>query len=284
MCLLIALWQVVEGAPLIIAANRDERYGRPATAITVLRAAPRMLGGRDLLAGGTWLAVNESGLVAGLTNRPAPQGRDLAKQSRGELPIALAAHADAAAAAAWAGASISPADYNPCWLLAGDRDSLHYLDITHGPRPAVRRLAPGIHVLENEPLHSESAKAAHVGLLVEQAISASHPAAPDLTRLAGALAAILRDHTTPAGASPGRPVLTSAACVHGEDYGTRSAMIVTVPSAGRPQILVADGPPCQAPMRPADDLWAVPPAELAGHGELTGRRDNREPGMSGSQR
>ena len=37
MCLLIALFQVVPSAPLIVAANRDERYDRPAVPITTLR-------------------------------------------------------------------------------------------------------------------------------------------------------------------------------------------------------------------------------------------------------
>ena len=87
MCLLIALSGVVPGAPLIVAANRDEFYRRPAVTMTTLRDAdPRVLGGRDELAGGTWLAVNEHGVVAGLTNQPAPGGRDLTKRSRGELP------------------------------------------------------------------------------------------------------------------------------------------------------------------------------------------------------
>ena len=62
---------------------------RPAEAITVLRgAAPRILGGRDELAGGTWLAVNSAGVLAGLTNQPSAS-RDPAKRSRGELPLAV---------------------------------------------------------------------------------------------------------------------------------------------------------------------------------------------------
>ena len=33
---------------------------------------------------------NQHGVVAGLTNRPAPGGRDLSKRSRGELPLMAA--------------------------------------------------------------------------------------------------------------------------------------------------------------------------------------------------
>src|ERR1700721_53126 len=90
-CLLVVCSRVIPGFPLVVAANRDERLDRPASAITVLREnEPRILGGRDELAGGTWLAVNEYGVVAGLTNRPSALGRDPTRRSRGELPLVLA--------------------------------------------------------------------------------------------------------------------------------------------------------------------------------------------------
>jgi hypothetical protein len=45
--------------------------------------------------------------------------------------------------------------------------------------------------------------------------------------------------------------------VHTERYGTRSALIVTVPAAGLPRLRVADGPPCQAPLLDVTDRWAA---------------------------
>ena len=69
------MFQTVPGAPLIVAANRDELYERPSVAMTVLRqGGPRILGGRDELAGGTWLAVNEHAVVAALVNQPSAEG------------------------------------------------------------------------------------------------------------------------------------------------------------------------------------------------------------------
>src|SRR4051812_25845734 len=101
-------------APLIVGANRDELLERPAVPMTVLQdAGPRILGGRDELAGGTWLAVNEAGVVAGLTNRPLAGQRDPAKRSRGELPLALAGHHSAAAAVEAFQSAFRPADFNP---------------------------------------------------------------------------------------------------------------------------------------------------------------------------
>ncbi|HEY7147603.1 MAG TPA: NRDE family protein [Streptosporangiaceae bacterium] len=254
-CLLIVMFQVSPAGPLVVAANRDERYARPATAITVLReAGPRMLGGLDQLAGGTWLAVNEHGVVAGLTNLPSPAGRDPARRSRGELPVALASWPDAAAAAGWLAGHVDPARYNPCWLLAGDRESLFYLDLTGAGGPVARQLPAGIHILENAPLLPPSVKARHVaGLLAAAgAATAADPAGP--------LAGVLRDHT-PVPAGPGgsaRAAGLSAACVHAGEYGTRSAMIVTVGPAGPPRVLVADGPPCTAPFTDVTALWDAP--------------------------
>src|SRR5262245_12365665 len=66
MCLLIVQSRVHRDAPLVVAANRDELLARPAISMTVLE--PGIVGGRDLLAGGTWLALNRQGVFAGLTN------------------------------------------------------------------------------------------------------------------------------------------------------------------------------------------------------------------------
>ncbi len=260
MCLLIVLFQEVPDAPLIVAANRDERYDRPAEVMTVLRpGAPRILGGRDQLAGGTWLAVNEHGVVAGLTNQPSAAGRDPAKRSRGELPLAFAEYASASEAVNALQAKLRPGAYNPCWLLVGDRHALYSVGITGQDRPEVGQLGRGLHVLENAPLPARSDKAAFVRQLVARARLEQ----PD-QGAAGTIAAlehVLGSHE-PAVPAPrtddlGRvwPAELSAPCVHTEAYGTRSAMTVTVPLRGLPAVRVADGPPCEVPMHEVTGLW-----------------------------
>jgi uncharacterized protein with NRDE domain len=263
-CLLIALFQVVDDAPLIVAANRDEQFARPAVTMTVLRERdPRVLGGRDELAGGTWLAVNEHGVVAGLTNQPAPAGRDASKRSRGELPLAFTACRTAADAIREVIPELDPARYNPCWMLVGDRDALFSVGLAGGRQPAVTQLGPGRHVLENQPFGTPTAKTGQVAALVAQVPGAAGPAAA-----ADALAGVLSDHrlaaahpTSAAPPAPGatgrvRPAELSAACVHTPTYGTRSAMIITVAAGGPPQLRVADGPPCEVPFRDATGRWA----------------------------
>jgi uncharacterized protein with NRDE domain len=260
------MFGVVPDAPLIVAANRDERLDRPAVPMTVLRdREPRILGGRDKLAGGTWLAVNEYGVVAGLTNQPSAEGRDPTKRSRGELPLAFAAHRSAAEAVAAVRSEIDPAAYNPCWMLVGDREALFSIGISGGSEPAVERLGPGLHVLENAPLRSESAKADFVRALVTDALAGR--AADDGAGTITALETVLGNHE-PAVSQPrtdatGRvwPASLSAACVHADGYGTRSGMIVSVPASaadgGVPRVLVADGRPCEVPMQDMTGMWAA---------------------------
>ncbi len=258
MCLLIALFQLLPEAPLIIAANRDELYERPAVAMTVLRSQdPRILGGRDEQAGGTWLAVNEHGVVAGLTNQPSAAGRDPSKRSRGELPLAFAADRDAASAVS--AVTVNPADYNPCWMLVGDRHSLFSIGVSGGSKAEVEQLGPGLHILENAPLRARSAKA----VFVEGLVQAERAARPD-AGVAGtieALEAVLRIHQPavpePRADEAGRvwPPELSAPCVHTPTYGTRSAMTVSIPAHGRPVVRVADGPSCETSFRDMSGLW-----------------------------
>jgi uncharacterized protein with NRDE domain len=268
-CLLIALFQQIAGAPLIVAANRDERLDRPAVAMTVLREqGPRILGGRDELAGGTWLAVNSRGVVAGLTNQPSADGRDPAKRSRGELPLAFAGHTSAAEAVAAVTARLDPGQYNPCWMLIGDRQALFSVGIAGGARADVEELRPGLHVLENAPLRAQSAKADFVRGLIGRERGKSGPGPAGTV---AALEAVLRSNQ-PAVAEPrvddqGRtwPAEISAPCVHTPAYGTRSAMTVLVPSGGEPVVRVADGRPCATPFLDVSGLWTQRgSAEMAG--------------------
>jgi len=255
-CLLVVVFGLDPTAPLVVAANRDERLDRRATAMAVLDDGdPRILGGRDEEAGGTWLAVNSHGLVAGLTNRPLPDGRDPARRTRGELPLALARHRSAAGAVEDFVGTVRPADYNPAWFLVGDRLSLFFVDLTDGDRPVAMPLAPGVHILENNPLGAPSSKVDHVRSLLGP--PTAERSGPDLMET---LRRALADHRTaaPGPAAPeGRRPETLAACVHTEAYGTRSSTLISVPTDPRaaPDVRYADGHPCTSPFLDAGPLW-----------------------------
>lgn len=227
MCILVAVSQVGE-APLVIAGNRDERLERPADAMVVLRDEPRTIGGRDHTAGGTWMAVNEHGVVAGLTNQPLPDGPDPAKRSRGELPLSLTGGRRATEVVE----AFRFGDHNPAWLLVGDRTSLFLLDTAE---ESVTELPPGVHVLENRALGASSAKVERIRALLPQGLEVA-----------------LADHAIPHEEDvPDEFRAYRATCVHTDEFGTRWSGIVTVPAVGRPVVRYADGPPCTTPFRAA---------------------------------
>ncbi len=260
MCLLTVLFNVHPEAPVVVAGNRDERYARPAKPLQALRpAAPRVLGGLDVLAGGTWLAVNEHGVFAGLTNRPAAGGRDPSRRSRGELPLLLAGHPDADEAVRALQEQIHCLEYNPCWLFVGDRQALYYIIIGGNDAPEISRLSTGVHVLENRPLDARSAK---VSMIRRALIPAATWVGSALT---GEFQSLLGSHEIPASdaklteENDPRPLQLSAACVHTAQYGTRSATLVVIPAASdaAPRVYYADGPPCTTPLQDASHLWSA---------------------------
>ena len=247
MCLLVVASRVIPGTPLLIGANRDEFIDRPSTSFTVLApSGPRILGGRDERVGGTWLAVNEHGVFAGLTNQPLPDGKDPTRRSRGELPMALAAHAGAPTARPTDFvAPLRPSDYNGSWLLVGDRHALFFIDFTGLVEPVAIPLPPGLHVLENRPLGVPSPKVDHV-----------HPTcwAPwpgdadrDVTTLGARWPIITcrRDARDRAGPMPGL-VLRPPRRATGP--GPPAWLATTRARHRHPAAMwVADGPPCTAP-------------------------------------
>ena len=248
MCLLVVASRVVTGEPLIVGANRDEVLDRPSTAVTVLDGGPpRILGGRDEVSGGTWLAVNEHGVCAGLTNQPLGDAKDPSKRSRGELPLELARHATASEAVMALLSAFHPVDYNGSWLLVGDRDELFFVDFTGSDDGTAIALPPGIYVLENRALGETSPKVD----LVRAALGTT----ADGEGLVEDFRRILTDHRIPDGDE--RP--NAANCVHLEGYGTRSSCIVRVPSGNAPpRLWVADGPPCTTSYDDVSALWALP--------------------------
>ena len=72
MCLIIFAYKVVPEVPLIVAANRDEWFNRPALPAGFWADHPHVVAGMDHQASGTWLGATRSGRFAALTNYRNP--------------------------------------------------------------------------------------------------------------------------------------------------------------------------------------------------------------------
>ena len=84
MCIIAWNWQPNSDNPLLLLANRDEFYDRPALAAHWWHGG-NLLAGKDLQGGGSWLGVNQHKKMAVLTNYRDPQSVRTDSHSRGEL-------------------------------------------------------------------------------------------------------------------------------------------------------------------------------------------------------
>jgi hypothetical protein len=84
MCILAIQYNLVPESPILVAANREEYYDRPAVPPSIQSGKPRILCGIDQQAGGTWLGVNQNGMFVAASNR-AKTIPSVAPRSRGVL-------------------------------------------------------------------------------------------------------------------------------------------------------------------------------------------------------
>jgi len=127
MCTLVLLRRPDHPWPLVLAANRDEMADRPSRPPG--RHWPELPGavaGLDVLAGGSWLGLNDRGVAAAALNRIGSLGPASGKRSRGELVLAALTHGSATAAAE-ALSGRPAADYRSFNLVVADAASAFWL-------------------------------------------------------------------------------------------------------------------------------------------------------------
>ena len=234
MCTILLAWRCLDDARYVLAANRDEMLSRPAAPPRRLCPSPPVFGGRDLLAGGTWLAVTARGRLAAVTNRRGAGDeaiRDPRRVSRGTIPLRILR----AAGTGEALARIRPADHNPFNLLVIDADAaIAGHGDGHATSMPVVTLAPGPHVLCVHDVDDTShAKEQRLGERLREVLAGRRSAAA----VAEAMVEILRSHISDGAAR-------DAACVHDGEYGTVSASLVGLDAAGGLLYRHAQGHPC----------------------------------------
>ena len=146
MCTLALLRRPSDPWPLILAANRDEmadRAWQPPGRWWDDR--PEVMAGRDDLAGGSWLGLNDTGVVAAILNRMGTLGPQAGKRSRGELVLEALDHADAVDAAE-ALSALKASSYRPFNMVVADNRDAFWLR-ADGRTMEVRPIAPGCHML-----------------------------------------------------------------------------------------------------------------------------------------
>jgi uncharacterized protein with NRDE domain len=264
MCTALVLNHVRSDYPLVLATNRDEFYARRSSGPLRLLDTPSTVGGRDLVAGGTWMGVTQQGLFVGVTNQRTARPPDRSRRSRGALVLEALALGETEAISALV-RGLDGREYNGFNLLWGDATQLY---VGYGREQqrevAIEPVPHGLHLLPNDRLDSpDFPKVARARSLLAPQLQADFPA------LLEALQSTLADRALPApaevdargsareqnlealraGTQLDREQLRqlAALCIHTPLYGTRCSSIVALQPGRVAHYLYADGPPDATP-------------------------------------
>lgn len=243
-CTLTISWQVFEEYPVLVAANRDERFDRPARSPRAIESERRIVAPTDEEAGGTWIGYNEDGLVGAITNRWVDA--DLAgERSRGLLVRDALDQRNATDACRTVERALDADEYDGFNLLVADENSAILIEYDGGP--TVHTLTPGIHVVMN------------VGHDTSYTIPSTRP---ELGEQQAENGRQLFEYLQPRPSEPAREWHERArdalgnhefgVCIHGDGFGTRSSSLIRIDSNGNGVYEFADGPPCKTSYETVD--------------------------------
>ena len=226
MCVAALAWHAHPRWRLVAIGNRDEYHARPAAPLARWDDGSGIVAGRDIVGGGTWLGVSETGRFALITNRRGFGDPDPVRRSRGELVSALLTGGE------------PPAElqaYNPFNLFSVRNDTLEYL--TNRPEALRTPLGHGIYGLSNGALDEPWPKTLALKAALTDWLNAS---GADLAPLF----AILASEDRPALGLPADEASDIAIeprdtppFIRGPVYGTRCSTVVTVDREGRGRIV-----------------------------------------------
>lgn len=245
MCTLVLARRPRHPWPLLLAANRDEMAGRPWTAPgRHWPDRPELVAGRDDLAGGSWLGVNDFGVVAAILNRLGTLGPQPGKRSRGELVLEALDHADAAEAAK-AFAHLDGRAWRPFNMVVADNRDAFWIRSDGSPRVGIHPIGEGVHMLTAQDLDDPSSPRIRSFL---PRFAAAMPPDPGTEDWDG-WKALLADP-----GSDGAGEEAAAMCFTRPDgFGTVSSSLIALSEMGAvipSRWLFAAGRPDRAPYRP----------------------------------
>lgn len=230
MCTLVILRRPRHDWPVIIGANRDEMKSRPWDAPDRhWPDRPDVIAGRDRLAGGSWLGMNDQGVVAGILNRANSLGPAADKRSRGELVLEALDHADAAEAAAALGALDGNA-YRPFNLVVADNRDAFWVRNSGSGQPHVAPVPEGLSMVTSQDIN-DAERSARVRVHLPRFQQAKAPAPDrgdwaDWERLMAS-----RDMEAPGALESAMAIVTEG------EFATTSSSLIALPASGRDGVL-----------------------------------------------
>ena len=245
MCTIVILNRPDTAWPILIAANRDEMLDRP----WLFPAAhwpdrPDIVAGQDELAGGSWLGMNASGVVAAVLNREGTLGPEAGKRSRGELVLDGLDYADALDAAE-ALSALDGRAYRPFNLVIADNRDAFLLTHRGGSTPvAIEPLPEGLSMVTARDRDDRSS--ARIRLYRQRFLAAPTPD-PGMDDWQGWEAILASREHEPDSGPGGAMFIDPAPDVGRGKFGTVSSSLIALPAIEKPEIRpiwrFASGPP-----------------------------------------
>jgi len=226
MCLLLLAFHAHRDRPWVLLGNRDEFHARATAAALAWTDAPEIIGGRDLEAGGTWLALNRNGRFAAVTNVRTGLARR-GPRSRGEL-VAGFVRGPAAPADFAAEVARLRNEYGPFNLIVGDNNTAAGASST---RAEAWHFAPGVHILSNGPPGSQWPKVRRLGdryaaLLQSENVDGNRwPADGELLDLLADTQAAPDAQLPDTGVGVELERILAPIFIRGQQYGTRASTL-----------------------------------------------------------
>jgi len=209
---------------------------------------PEVVAGRDDLAGGSWLGLNDHGVVAAMLNRHGTLGPEQGKRSRGELVLEALDHADAIEAAG-ALSELNPGAYRPFNMIVADSHDAVWLRHAGDGAVQARPLEDGLWMLTAREVNDPTDPRIAANLTRVRMLPAPVPDSPDgwdvWTAVQGRPAA------------PGAAAPSAGMCFAlPSGFATVSAAQIALPApaqgASAPVFRFAAGPPDRTPFAPVD--------------------------------
>jgi uncharacterized protein with NRDE domain len=248
---------ILGSGTLVAGANRDEDPSRPSLPPGVLNETPRVVGGRDAVAGGTWLAVRDAvAAIAILNRRPRPDASQAREPTRSRGRLAL----DVACVEATSPGSLGDAAYAAleervrthvyapfalAWL-SSDAAWVAWQDA--GTPLARRALDPGWHVLTHADLDDDAEPRTRFLRTLTRRLAPASPAEAET-----GLHALLGIHGEPGGDERVSPPV----CLHSGRMVTVSSAILTF-APGHASYRHSEGRPCTERMIDYSALLETP--------------------------
>ena len=226
MCLVVLGWKQDPDYPLIVAGNRDEFHARPTEKAHWWSDQPHIVGGRDLQAGGTWLALSRNGRFATVTNFRDADSPPATLQSRGKLVTDFLS--SGATPREYLG-TIDGSQYAGFNLLVSDGETLSWMS---NRSDGIRDLAPGLYGLSNALLDSPWHKVLRAKRALGELLGENRINETELLRLLDdkekAPASQISSERLPFASAHA----ISAPFIVLPDYGTRSSSVVLLDNRG----------------------------------------------------